>query len=164
MIPLSDQHGNYDEEERAFLGELLARRIFGAIYSALIVRARDSGLTRKTFGDRIGSEKTSVSKLLKSHGNWKTQRLSDVSNALDLDVEVCLIDRHNPYRVFTSRGEHYISASAVSYDTNEAALAVIKNLYVSPPSASSLGRIEAVNGIRTNGRGPTNQLSRESVS
>jgi len=77
MNPSNHAH-RYDTEERNFLGETLARRIFGAIYAALMVRKEDQGLTRADFGERTGRDKTGVSKILRGPGNWTIKTISDV--------------------------------------------------------------------------------------
>lgn len=114
MMP-SNNVPRYDAEERDFLGETLARRIFGAIYAALILRKSDQGLTRAAIGDRTGRDKTGVSKILRGPGNWTIKTISDMANALDLDVEVRFVDKYNEYRIFTPTGIQYTFADTQIY-------------------------------------------------
>jgi hypothetical protein len=104
----------FDENERAFLGMTLARQIFGAIYSAVQYR-RETGLTRTEFGERAGRDKTGASKILKGPGNWTIQTISDVANALDLDVEFAFFDRKNPTTMFTGTGMHSTWSPSINY-------------------------------------------------
>jgi hypothetical protein len=113
----SNDMNRYDANQRDFLGESLARRIFGAIYDALMVRKKDPGLTPTEFGERIGRDKTGVSKILRGPGNWTIKKISDVANALDLEVEVRFIDRRNTHRVFTPTGIQYTFEATQIYSS-----------------------------------------------
>jgi transcriptional regulator with XRE-family HTH domain len=97
----------YDKDQRDFLGEALARDIFSAIYTALTFRKKYNGLTTSDFADRVGRDRTGVSKILHGHGNWTTHKISDVANALDLEVEISFVDRADVSRVFTPNGVVY---------------------------------------------------------
>jgi hypothetical protein len=113
-MTVSNAVSRYDANEREFLGLLLSRSIFGALYSALTVRKTDLDLTRAEFGNRVGRDKTGVSKILKGPGNWTIMKISDVANALDLDIEVYFVDRYNPQRTFTSTGVMYTASKVAA--------------------------------------------------
>ncbi|MEJ0094137.1 MAG: helix-turn-helix transcriptional regulator [Methylocella sp.] len=104
----------FDENEREFLGLTLARQIFGALYLAVQFRKASQGLSRVDFGDRTGRDKTGVSKLLSGPGNWTTRTISDVANALELDVQITFVDRYNPYRAFTPTGINYLPVNVAA--------------------------------------------------
>ncbi len=104
MIPLSNQ---YSPDEREFLSDLLQREIFSAFYEAAVHRKATSDLTQSDLARRIGADKARVSKLLRNHGNWTIETISDLANALDLRVEFALSDTVEPTQVFTATGVGY---------------------------------------------------------
>jgi transcriptional regulator with XRE-family HTH domain len=140
MLP-SVKETRFDENEREFLGLTLARQIFGALYTALQYRRESEGFTRADFGERTGRDKTGVSKLLKGPGNWTIHKISDVANALDLDVEIAFFDRNNQARIFTATGMHYTPSQSYSLIGDLVGAQRLKP----PVVIYSSGQVEAVN-------------------
>jgi transcriptional regulator with XRE-family HTH domain len=136
MLP-SAKESRFDENEREFLGLTLARQIFGALYSAVQYRMESNGMTRADFGERTGRDKTGVSKLLRGPGNWTIQTISDVANALEVDVEFAFFDQRDQTRLFTATGMHHpslvqnYSAIAPPMRYMEHPIAAVGNLSVS---------------------------------
>ena len=104
----------YDENERDYLFEMLKRDVFGAYHQGCTLRKEDSCLTKVEVSERIGKDKTSISKLLKGPANWTLRTLSDLSNALDMDVKITLWDRKCDGRYLDRTGMHMIPKSFVT--------------------------------------------------
>jgi transcriptional regulator with XRE-family HTH domain len=101
----------FDDNELAFLRETLFREVFGAAYNVLTVRKDEIGFTRDDLAHRTGWDKTSISKILKGPANWTLKTLSDFCNAVEVDVDIKLIDRRDPDRAFTPTGVHALKSS-----------------------------------------------------
>jgi transcriptional regulator with XRE-family HTH domain len=111
----SSNESRFTGVEREFLSLTLARQIFGALYSALKYRKESHDLTRAEFGERIGRDKTGVSKLLRGPGNWTIQTISDIANALEVDVEFAFFDQHDQSIMFTATGMHHSPSLVQNY-------------------------------------------------
>jgi hypothetical protein len=62
MTNSNDMNRRNDANQRDFLGESLARRIFGAIYDALMVRKKDPGLTPPNLANALGGTRLGLAK------------------------------------------------------------------------------------------------------
>jgi transcriptional regulator with XRE-family HTH domain len=98
---------NY-EERRAFASEIIEAAFFGAFMVAIDARKAEEKLTQATLAKRTGREKTGISKLLSGPRNWQLSTISDLAEALDLRLEFCFVDEHNPMRRFTQTGMQFI--------------------------------------------------------
>jgi transcriptional regulator with XRE-family HTH domain len=87
-----------------FAAEMMETAFFGAFYAAILARKEEQSLTRAALGKRMGREKTGISKLLSGPRNWQIDTISDLAEALDLRLEIALVDRVNPLRKFTPTG------------------------------------------------------------
>lgn len=83
---MNDQCREYDR--------LLLRSAFQSLFwSVLLSRKRAEGLTRKGLADRLGVHKSFVTRSFSTPPNWQIDRVSDMAEALGVDVILEARDR-----------------------------------------------------------------------
>jgi hypothetical protein len=93
----------------------MLRSAFQSLFwSVLLARKRQSNLTLKGLADKLGINKSYVSRSFSSPPNWQIDRVSDMSEALDVDLIVAARDRKTGL-IFMPSG--VLEASSGSTDT-----------------------------------------------
>ncbi len=100
--PESQRKKSLAYKEVAF--RVLDASIFGAFLLAIEARRDEDSLTQTKLAELMGRDKANISKLLEGPQNWTVQTISDLAQALDLEVEFVLHDKHKPGRQFTPTG------------------------------------------------------------
>jgi len=100
------------EERRDLAADVLEGEVFGAFILAVDARKRELGMTQAALAERLGKEKTGTSKLLSRPGNWQLSTIAGLGTALDVIVEINLVDRLDPSRKFTPTGVEYTNVNA----------------------------------------------------
>lgn len=106
-----------------FASEVLEAQIFGAFWLAIEARRKEDGLTQNELSERTGRDKTNISKLLDGPRNWTLKTISDLAEALNLQVEFSLKDKKKPERVFTPTGVTWESVTEIPAVTTQAVTA-----------------------------------------
>jgi transcriptional regulator with XRE-family HTH domain len=70
---------------------LLTRSLFRQIVDAFEFRVQNDGLTRKELADRLGVDKSVLSRRLNGTCNYTLETLSDMARAMDFKPEVKLV-------------------------------------------------------------------------
>jgi len=97
---MMSKQGNHIRE---FKRQMLRAEFQSLFWNALLTRKRDSGFTMKALADKLGINKSYVSRSFSSPPNWTIDKLADMAEVLDLDLVVEARDRLND-RVYTSSG------------------------------------------------------------
>lgn len=95
----------FSEVYRSFEIENLKADFFGMFLVAIQARKNEQGLTQDELAHRLGKEKTGTSKLLSGPRNWQISTIAEMALALDVEIELALVDKTNPARKFTPTGE-----------------------------------------------------------
>jgi hypothetical protein len=101
------------EQHLQFAAQVLETQVFGAFWLAIEARRKESGLTQSLLVERTGRDKTNISKLLDKPRNWTLKTISDLAEALGVQVEVALKDKENSTRIFTPTGVRWEPVFAV---------------------------------------------------
>lgn len=73
------------------------------VWNVLQHRKGTEGLTRQRFAQRLGKDKSEVSRWFTSEPNWTISTIADIGRVLDLDIKVQAICRKTG-EVFTPQG------------------------------------------------------------
>ena len=93
-----------NDELRKF-DRLMLRSAFQSLFWViLLARKRDGGLTRKGLADSLGVHKSFVSRAFSRPPNWQIDKISDMSEALDVELVIEARDRKTGV-VYTPNGE-----------------------------------------------------------
>ena len=98
------------KQQLELAAQVLETEIFGAFWLAIEARREESGLTQTQLAERTGRDKTNISKLLDGPRNWTLKTISDLAEALNVQVELVLKDRESVARSFTPTGVRWESA------------------------------------------------------
>lgn len=93
-----------DQFMRDFDRGLLRGAFVSAFWSVIQVRKKEDGLTLKAIADRLGVDKSAVSRWFASEPNWELNTVADIAGSLDVDVTVEFTDRKTGRR-FGPAGE-----------------------------------------------------------
>lgn len=89
---------------RGFSREMLRAAFQSLFWSVIVHRRKREKLTQQQIADKLGTNKSVVSRDLNAPPNWTIDKISDMAEALDLDIEVIARDRHTG-SIFTARGQ-----------------------------------------------------------
>lgn len=78
-----------------------------SVFTAVIAERRKSGFTLKELSRRLNVNKSMVSRWFSGDPNWRINTISDIANALDIDIEVTARDRQT--------GRQYGPAGVIGY-------------------------------------------------
>ena len=102
--------GSYERDYRRQMTRASFQSLF---WHVLLTRKREAGLTLKLLADKLGINKSYVSRSFSSPPNWQIDKLSDMADALDVDLHIEARDRQTG-RVFTPHG-NAVSAITSTY-------------------------------------------------
>ena len=92
------------QEQREFRSHMLRSSIVSAFWCVISTR-RESGLKLVDVAEKLGINKSAISRWFSgSTPNWSLSTISDLANALDVEVEIVLRDRKTG-EVFTPTGK-----------------------------------------------------------
>lgn len=91
----------YDREYRRGMTRSMFQSLF---WHVLTVRKKEIGLTLNGLAERLGINKSYVSRSFSSPPNWQIDKLSDMAEALDVDLVIEARDRKTG-RIFTAHGD-----------------------------------------------------------
>lgn len=89
--------------ERQFKRLMLRSEFQSLFWHALLTRKRESKFTLKALADKLGINRSYVTRSFSSPPNWTIDKISDMADALDLDLIVEARDRSNS-RLYTPTG------------------------------------------------------------
>lgn len=83
---------------------MMLRSAFQSLFwSVLVTRKRDQGLTRKGLADKLGIHKSFVTRSFTTPPNWQIDKVSDMAEALGVDLILEARDRATGV-IYTSSG------------------------------------------------------------
>ena len=95
---------NSDSSSMKF-NRLMLRSAFQSLFWAVIVdRKRKTGLTLTTLADKIGVDKSYISRSFSSPPNWQIDKISDMADALGIELELRATDISSG-EIFSSTGK-----------------------------------------------------------
>ena len=84
---------------------MLQRSAFQSLFwVVLLARKRDEKLSRKGLADRLGVHKSFVSRAFSRPPNWQSDKISDLADALNVDLVIQARDRKTGM-IYTPAGE-----------------------------------------------------------
>lgn len=82
-----------DEAKRLFNRLMLRSAYQSLFWHVLLTRKRETGFTLKALADKLNINKSYVSRSFSSPPNWQIDKLSDMADALNVDLIVQARDR-----------------------------------------------------------------------
>lgn len=99
----------YDRDYRRHMMKSMFQSLFWHVFS---VRRKEANLTLTGLADRLGHNKSYISRLFSSPPNWQIDKISDLSDALDVDLVIEARDRKTG-RIFAAHGdEQFVQPSS----------------------------------------------------
>lgn len=104
---------NEERYERDYRRQMTRSGFQSLFWHVLLTRKKEFGLTLKGLADRLGINKSYMSRSFSTPPNWQIDKLSDMADALDVDLIIEARDRKTG-RVYTPSGNK--SAAVTSTD------------------------------------------------
>jgi hypothetical protein len=139
---------------RKFPQDAMQVSLVTALRHAFDARKREEKMTQEGLGRRSRRDPSAVSRVL-SGRDWRMNSIADLAEALDLRLEFAFVDRRNPGRRFTRRGEEHAPAGP-EVDAGALAAAGDRTLL-------EHGEREALNTLRFGSSGPRLKFSSASM-
>lgn len=98
----------YDRNYRRLMMRSMFQSLFWRVFS---VRKKESNLTITGLADRLGHDKSYVSRIFSALPNWQIDKLSDLSDALGVDLVIEARDRRTG-RVFAPHSDEHFSSTS----------------------------------------------------
>ena len=92
------------DRNRQFRRSMLRARFQSLFWAVLLDKKQKSKFTLTDLAEAIGIHKSYVSRSFTSPPNWQIDKISDFSDALGVDLEICAVDRHTG-EIFTPQGK-----------------------------------------------------------
>jgi hypothetical protein len=92
------------DEKRMFDRISLRSEFQSLFWSILLKRKSETGFTFKALADALGINKSYVSRSFSSPPNWQIDKISDMADALGVELIVEARDRENPSVIYTASG------------------------------------------------------------
>lgn len=94
-----------DEHDRLVIEGVFESAVFSAFNNLVCARKEEGQLSKTIVSERMGVNKSVVTKLTATSTNMKLHTVASMANALDADVLILLVDRRES-RVFSAIGDH----------------------------------------------------------
>jgi len=82
---------------------MLRSAVQSAFWSALNFRKKNDGMSQNELAKKLDADKSIISRWFSGDPNWELNTISDIADALDVDVEFHLKDRRST-AIFTPSG------------------------------------------------------------
>jgi len=102
---------NEDIRKRDFRRQVLRAEYQSLFWHALLTRKKEAKFSLKALADKLGIHKSYVSRSFSSPPNWTIDKLSDMADALNVDLIVEARDRANG-RLYTSTGNAVLTQTS----------------------------------------------------
>lgn len=101
----TNQKLSRDERLRQYDREMLRSTFVSIFWGAITERRKQGKFTLQSLADKLGIDKSTVSRWFSGESqNWETDTISDISGALDLELEITARERSNPSVIITASG------------------------------------------------------------
>ena len=91
-------------EKRVYERQMLRSAFQSLFWNVILTRKREDGFNFKALADRLGINKSYISRSFSSPPNWQIDKLADMADALGVDLIVEARDRENPRVVYSASG------------------------------------------------------------
>lgn len=91
-------------EKRVYERQMLRSAFQSLFWNVILTRKREDGFNFKALADKLGINKSYISRSFSSPPNWQIDKLADMADALGVDLVVEARDRENPRVVYTASG------------------------------------------------------------
>lgn len=92
-----------DQYERSYRRQMVRSSFQSLFWHVLLERKKEIGLTLKGLADRLGINKSYISRSFSEPPNWQIDKISDMSDALGVDIIITARDRRTG-RMYTPHG------------------------------------------------------------
>lgn len=92
------------DRNRRFRRSMLRARFQSLFWAVFLDKKKKSKFSLTELADAIGIHKSYVSRSFTKPPNWQIDKISDFADALNLDLEICAVDRATG-EVFTPQGK-----------------------------------------------------------
>lgn len=92
-----------DQYEKSYRRQMVRSSFQSLFWHVLIERKKEIGLTLKGLSDKLGINKSYISRSFSEPPNWQIDKISDMSDALDVDIIITARDRRTG-RIYTPHG------------------------------------------------------------
>jgi transcriptional regulator with XRE-family HTH domain len=119
---------------------MMLRSAFQSMFwGVLLARKQEMGLTLKGLADKLGIDKSYVSRSFSSPPNWQIDKLADMADALDVEIEIAARDVKTG-KVYTPVGVREVvsTSTRVPYVVKNISEAVRTDQSMSSPQNVSL--------------------------
>jgi len=106
---------NIDTYEREYRRQMTRASFQSLFWHVLLTRKREAGLTLKLLADKLGINKSYISRSFSSPPNWQVDKLSDMADALDVDLYIEARDRKTG-RVYTPHGNTVLAITSTVHE------------------------------------------------
>lgn len=83
---------------------MLRAKFQSLFWAVFLEKKKKSGLKLTELADTLGVNKSYVSRSFSKPPNWQIDKIADFADALDLDLEICAVDKVSG-EVFTPQGK-----------------------------------------------------------
>jgi DNA-binding phage protein len=128
------------EATRLFNRQMLRSAFQSLFWHVLITRKRETGFTLKVLADKLGINKSYVSRSFSSPPNWQIDKISDIAEAMGVDLIIQAKDRKS--------GKIY-TASGSSVNTAETRSGMCDILYITGENPATVGSAPAFSQMTT---------------
>lgn len=104
-----------DARLRAFNRQMLRSAFQSLFWHVLLSRKKEQGFTLKALADKLGINKSYVSRSFSAPPNWTIDKLSDMADAVGIDLVVEARDRVTG-KVYTPSGSAPVAATSTVFD------------------------------------------------
>jgi DNA-binding phage protein len=104
------------DELRTYDRVMLRSAFQSLFWNVLLTRKRQTKFTFKALADKLGINKSYVSRSFSSPPNWQIDKVSDMADALGVDLIIEARDRKNPNIVYTPSGIRQTAVTSSSFE------------------------------------------------
>ena len=91
------------DRNRQYRRSMLRARFQSLFWAVLVDKKKRTGFKLTDLADALGVNKSYVSRSFSTPPNWQIDKISDLADSLNLDLEICAVDR-NTGQIFTPEG------------------------------------------------------------
>ncbi len=102
---------NEEQYEREYRRQMTRSGFQSLFWHVLLTRKKEFGLTLKGLADRLGINKSYMSRSFSTPPNWQIDKLSDMADALEVDLIIEARDRRTG-RVYTPSGNKSVAVTS----------------------------------------------------
>jgi len=103
-------------DNRVYDRQMLRSAFQSLFWNVILTRKRQNGFNFKALADKLGINKSYVSRSFSSPPNWQIDKVADMSEALGVDLIIEARDRKNPNVIYTPSGIRQPATTSTSLD------------------------------------------------